>query len=597
MAKNYRVNDNAKYNPNIRELQNRDPINAEEIINPMIQQMIDNTHAVKKRVDDLEGGVSAAKNAETAEKLKTPVKINGVGFDGSKDITVIAAANGGNSDTTDKLKTARKISLSGGATGTATAFDGTKDIAIPVTGLNMGHANAGTLAVARGGTGQTSVQALRNSMGLGNTTGALPVANGGTGNTTGNAPTATKLQNARTINGVAFDGSKNITIPDVTVFNSSRSFAAGPGNTVPNDCNFVLGNTNFLDTNVKQMIVLGGWHTIKDGSSFRGSIVTGEGNKLIGTYNFFSLCGGLYNEMNSPYTLVWGIRNKVSNGYNSHRSSLIVGVDNEVTIKPVNAWGSYCLGDNNKLKEGVNHFAFGTHLIVNEHQTVIGRYNKETEGWYKTDGSVFVIGKGANDNQRSNAFRVSNSGDVYSNGAYNTTGADYAEYFEWKDGNPDGEDRRGLFVTLDGENITLADEKTVDILGVASSDPALIGDSHDDEWQGKYNRDIFGKVILEPYTIKHYVDENKTEYKEETILTESINPKYRSTEEYIPRSERPEWSAVGLLGKLVLIDDGTCEVNGYCKPKAGGIATKSEEKTNYRVMSRLDDTHIRVFVK
>ena len=41
----------------------------------------------------------------------------------------------------------------------------------------------GTLPASRGGTGQTSLQAARNAMGLGNTTGALPVANGGTGAT------------------------------------------------------------------------------------------------------------------------------------------------------------------------------------------------------------------------------------------------------------------------------------------------------------------------------------------------------------------------------------------------------------------------------
>ncbi len=39
------------------------------------------------------------------------------------------------------------------------------------------------LPVASGGTGQTTLQAARNAMGLGNTTGALPVANGGTGQT------------------------------------------------------------------------------------------------------------------------------------------------------------------------------------------------------------------------------------------------------------------------------------------------------------------------------------------------------------------------------------------------------------------------------
>ena len=47
----------------------------------------------------------------------------------------------------------------------------------------MSKATAGTLPVARGGTGQTTLAAARNAMGLGNTTGALPVANGGTGAT------------------------------------------------------------------------------------------------------------------------------------------------------------------------------------------------------------------------------------------------------------------------------------------------------------------------------------------------------------------------------------------------------------------------------
>ena len=42
----------------------------------------------------------------------------------------------GNSGTTTKLKTARNISISGGATGTATSFDGSKDISIPITALN-----------------------------------------------------------------------------------------------------------------------------------------------------------------------------------------------------------------------------------------------------------------------------------------------------------------------------------------------------------------------------------------------------------------------------------------------------------------------------
>jgi len=93
---------------------------------------------------------------------------------------------------------------------------------------------SGTLSIARGGTGNTTGNAatatklqtartIRTNLASTSTasfdgtsditpgvTGTLPIANGGTGNTTGNAATATKLQTARTIDGMPFDGSKNI---------------------------------------------------------------------------------------------------------------------------------------------------------------------------------------------------------------------------------------------------------------------------------------------------------------------------------------------------------------------------------------------------
>ena len=51
-----------------------------------------------------------------------------------------------------------------------------------------------------------------------------------------------------------------------------------------------------------------------------------------------------------------------------------------------------------------------------------------------------------------------------------------------------------------------------------------------------------------------------------------------------------------MLGKLVAIDDGSCEENGWCKVGQGGIATKSEQVTKYRVMKRLDQNHIKIFI-
>jgi len=61
----------------------------------------------------------------------------------------------GNANTATTLQTARTIAISGGATGTATSFNGGANITIPVTGLDMAKATAGTLATGRGGTGRT----------------------------------------------------------------------------------------------------------------------------------------------------------------------------------------------------------------------------------------------------------------------------------------------------------------------------------------------------------------------------------------------------------------------------------------------------------
>lgn len=52
-----------------------------------------------------------------------------------------------------KLSAAKTIAISGGATGTATGFDGSANITIPVTGIDVSKANAGVLPIARGGTG------------------------------------------------------------------------------------------------------------------------------------------------------------------------------------------------------------------------------------------------------------------------------------------------------------------------------------------------------------------------------------------------------------------------------------------------------------
>jgi len=72
------------------------------------------------------------------------------GLDKKLDKTATAVAS-------HKLETARNVSITGGATATATRFDGTQDLELEVTSLNMDKAKDGVLAVARGGTGLSTV--------------------------------------------------------------------------------------------------------------------------------------------------------------------------------------------------------------------------------------------------------------------------------------------------------------------------------------------------------------------------------------------------------------------------------------------------------
>ena len=122
-----------------------------------------------------------------------------------------------------------------------------------------------------------------------------------------------------------------------------------------------------------------------------------------------------------------------------------------------------------------------------------------------------------------------------------------------------------------------------------------MGDVHSEQWHDMYLKDIFGEDLTETVEVEETTDETGKIIPAHVVTKKILNPEYDPNIKYTSRDERKEWAAVGLIGKLIVNDDGTCEVNGYCKPTNGGIATKSE--TGYRVMKRLDDTHIQVLFK
>ncbi len=167
-------------------------------------------------------------------------------------------------------------------------------------------------------------------------------------------------------------------------------------------------------------------------------------------------------------------------------------------------------------------------------------------------------------------FNLSGNGTGYCDGSWTGGGADYAEYFEWEDGNPAVEDRRGLSVILIGNKIRPAapDDPPSQIIGIVSATPSMVGDAAWNVWAGKYQRDAYGAIITEPVELVRWVSDGITHlYPADatpagvTVPADAarivekrrvLNPDFDPNRLYQPREERPEWSAVGLLGKLRL---------------------------------------------
>ncbi|MDM4944479.1 prophage tail fiber N-terminal domain-containing protein [Escherichia coli] len=213
-------------------------------------------------------------NADTATKIKTARKIGGVAFDGSADINLPGVNATGNQNTTGNAATATKLQAARTINGVS--FDGSANITLTPSNIGALALTGGTLSgglTAAGEIISKSANGLRiaygnygffirndgsstyfmltdsgNSLGtynslrpliINNANGAVRIGNGLNvtgginGSLDGNASTATKLQTARNINGVKFDGSGDININTlvsrgrVTALSGSTQGAAG----------------------------------------------------------------------------------------------------------------------------------------------------------------------------------------------------------------------------------------------------------------------------------------------------------------------------------------------------------------------------------
>jgi hypothetical protein len=383
------------------------------------------------------------------------------------------------------------------------------------------------------------------------------------------------------------DGTKHITIYLENIAHGDYNHVEGQAN----HCyEYSYDSNNYIDFSEMKTGTSGAPYLRENSSlnsltGFNNTSVGGFSNHVSGTRNTskYSVavdCSGAENTVsNSRDTYVNGKYNMLD----GVACSIVVGTWNIVKgnkTKDQMAKYNAVFGDQNDVLNYDGCLVAGSwNNATADYQTVIGFNAKSTYKSSENASILFNIGNGQEEDgtlTQNSAMQVDFSGNVYAGGAYKTNGADYAEYFEWLDGNTKNQDRVGLFVTLDGDKIKLANKGDY-ILGVISANPSIVGNSAELDWHDKYKTDVYGRLI---YDESHNL-----------ILNES----YNDTLEYVPRGARKEYDKVGLLGQLVVQDDGTCKVNGYCTASVNGVATKSD--SGYRVIKRIDKKHIKIILK
>ena len=178
------------------------------------------------KLDGIESGATADQTksdidglgiaASTAATLATARNIGGVSFNGSANINLPGVNTGGNQDTSGTAAIATTVTVADESSDTSCnilfATAATGNLA-PKSGTNLTFNSSSGVLTATGFAGALT----------GNVTGN---ASGSSGSCTGNAATATALANARTIAGVSFDGTANISLNNNAITNGAGYITA-----------------------------------------------------------------------------------------------------------------------------------------------------------------------------------------------------------------------------------------------------------------------------------------------------------------------------------------------------------------------------------
>lgn len=307
---------------------------------------------------------------------------------------------------------------------------------------------------------------------------------------------------------------------------------------------------------------------------------TGDKSHCEGTHNKASgdesHCEGVWNEASGSSSHCEGNENKAS-GDQSHCE----GYYNIASGNYSHAEGSETVA--NSL---CSHTGGYQTIAYNDYMTAIGKLNIDNSSAVVSDNKIFVIGFGngieEDPDERKDIFTVYNNGTCWAN-VFTTVNSDYAELFEVYDNNININDYKAKFISLIDDKVKIASSDDDYILGVYSSNPGILGNKTDniiDSYLRDENNEIIYKEVLND--------------KNELIKVPEHNKNYvKNNNLFIP---------VGLLGKLVVIDNGKCKVNSFCKVAKDGTAEPYNKSIDgdiphWKVMKRLNDTRIFILFK
>ena len=403
-----------------------------------------------------------------------------------------------------------------------------------------------------------------------------------------------------------------------TVFGDYNIIGAGSGNTGGGTGCMIGAGANNVIIGLQNAIMCGSNNQISNTSAIRNVITGGIRNKIISGISDSFIGSGSNNEISASQSAIFAGNNNIVLGPTAINSTIAGGTNNLISIP--------------------NSFACGEGLRLTDYDqfpaAAFGKWNLQgITGSGATAGyRIFMVGIGSSDSIRINAFSVNEKGLCVANTSFASPGADFAEYFEsfpyYNQKLPCGETvclinqnflgKEGpgniIFTNEHLGKIILSSDVPADIIndsipfGVVTLQSGFIGNSYDEEWHGKYQKDGNGNLIYEIKTIEKIVEDVQTIFEEKEItelktrlvdeqieyyeekttvsrpislpLTEEyplydssnnyigtitapklkkvvqeistliLNPNYNPDYTYTPRSQRPEWNLVGLLGQI-----------------------------------------------